>query len=60
MNRYNVIFFKNNKKTVTMEKFAETEEEAIKLCTDKLSQLGLSDIFDEYTIEKLKIKQLWE
>lgn len=59
-NRYRVIFFKNNIKTVTMEKFADNEEEAIKLCIEKLSHLNMSDIFDRYEIEQLPKRQLWE
>lgn len=59
-NRYRVIFFKNNIKTVTMEKFADNEEEAIKLCIEKLSHLNMSDIFDRHEIEQLPKRQLWE
>lgn len=59
-NRYKVIFFKNNIKTVTMEKFADNEEEAIKLCIEKLSHLNMSDIFDRHEIEQLPKRQLWE
>ncbi len=59
-NRYLVNFYKNNVKTITMEKFAVSEEEAISKCVEKAKLLNLQNTYDRYEITMLPKKEFWE
>ena len=59
-NRYLVNFYKNNVNTITMEKFAVSEEEAISRCLEKTKILNLEDMYDRYEIHQLPKKEFWE
>jgi hypothetical protein len=59
-NRYLVTFYKNNVKTITMEKFAASEEEAISKCIEKAKSLDLQDKHDRHEVVVLPKKEFWE
>ncbi len=59
-NRYLVNFYKNDVNTITMEKFAISEEEAINKCIEKTKILKLDHMYDRYEITELPKKQPWE
>lgn len=58
-NLYKIIFYSNGKKTITMEKFAEDAETALKLCVEFLEHKGLTHLFNRHTIEELPRKNEW-
>lgn len=59
-NRYLVNFYKNNVNTITMEKFAVSEEEAINKCIEKTKTLKIEHMYDRYEITQLPKKEFWE